>query len=170
MLAAAAIASLTLAASAAEQTFPMHIPSAGGEVILPTEDDLHSYENYRYAAARRAGDYVYISGVVAGPRQGEATDVAAFKDQLRRAFRHLQLILKSAGAEFKDVVMINSFHVWESPDFQGTKMDHFMAVEAVMDEFMDKPWPAWTAVGTTSLLGNGHSLVEIQMIAYVPQH
>lgn len=169
VMAAAAFASLTLAASAAEQNFPMHIPLAGGEVVLPTPDDLNSYENYRYAAARRAGDYVYISGVVAGPREDEATDVEGFKEQLRRAFRHLQLILKSAGADFKDVVMINSFHVWESPDFSGTKQDHFMAVETVMDEFMDKPWPAWTAVGTTSLLGNGHSLVEIQMIAYVPQ-
>jgi enamine deaminase RidA (YjgF/YER057c/UK114 family) len=168
-LTAAALASLSLAAPAAEPNFPMHIPSAGGEVILPTEGDLHSYENYRYAAARRAGDYLYISGVVAGPRQGEAADMAAFKEQLRGAFRHLQLILKTAGAEFKDVVMINSFHVWEGPDFKGTKMDHFNAVEAVMDEFMDKPWPAWTAVGTTGLLGNGHSLVEIQMIAYVPQ-
>jgi enamine deaminase RidA (YjgF/YER057c/UK114 family) len=168
-LTTAALASLSLAAPAAEQTFPMRIPSAGGEVVLPTPDDLHSYENYRYAAARRAGDYVYLSGVVAGPRQGEGTDVAAFKEQLRRAFRQLQTTLRAVGAEFKDVVMINSFHVWESPDFKGTKQDHFMAVEAVMGEFMDKPWPAWTAVGTTGLLGNGHSLVEIQMIAYVPQ-
>lgn len=147
----------------------VRIPSAGGEVVLPGARDVYAYENYRYAAARRAGDYVYISGVVAGPHEGEATDVAGFKAQLRRAFQHLQSILKASGADFKDVVMINSFHVWEGPDFSGTKAQHFEAVEEVMDEFMDKPWPAWTAVGTTSLLGE-HSVVEIQMIAYVPQH
>jgi enamine deaminase RidA (YjgF/YER057c/UK114 family) len=147
----------------------VRIPSAGGEVILPTADDVESYETYRYAAGRRAGDYLYLSGVVAGPRKDEKTDVEGFKDQLRRAFRQLQRTLRAAGVDFKDVVMINSFHVWESPEFKGTKQDHFMAVEAVMEEFMDKPWPAWTAVGTTSLLGNGRSLVEIQMIAYTPQ-
>lgn len=156
-------------AGAAFADEPVHIPSAGGEVILPSAHDVQSYENYRYAAARRAGDYVYISGVVAGPRQGEATDITGFKAQLRRAFQHLQSILKASGADFKDVVMINSFHVWEGPDFSGTKDEHFEAVEEVMDEFMDKPWPSWTAVGTTSLLGE-HSVVEIQMIAYVPKH
>jgi enamine deaminase RidA (YjgF/YER057c/UK114 family) len=169
ILATITLASLSLAAPAAEPTFPQRIPSAGGEVILPTQDDMHAYETYRYAAARRAGDYTYISGVVAGPPAGQPADAAAFKEQLRRAFRQLQATLKASGADFKDVVMINSFHVWESPDFKGTKQDHFMAVEEVVEEFMDKPWPAWTAVGTTGLLGNGHALVEIQMIAYTPQ-
>jgi enamine deaminase RidA (YjgF/YER057c/UK114 family) len=164
--AALAFASLTGATFADE---PTHISSAGGEVVLPSEGDVYAYENYRYAAARRAGDYIYISGVVAGPRAGEATDVAGFKAQLRRAFQHLQSILKAAGADFKDVVMINSFHVWEGPDSSGTKAEHFEAVEDIMDEFMDKPWPAWTAVGTTSLLGE-RSSVEIQMIAYAPRH
>lgn len=165
----AIILSCGMISSAALADEAQHIPSAGGEVILPGTGDVYAYENYRYAAARRAGDYVYISGVVAGPRAGEATDVAGFKAQLRRAFQHLQAILKASGADFKDVVMINSFHVWEGPDFSGTKDQHFEAVEEVMDEFMDKPWPSWTAVGTTSLLGE-HSIVEIQMIAYVPQH
>jgi enamine deaminase RidA (YjgF/YER057c/UK114 family) len=163
MLAAVLFASPALAEQA------QHIPAAGGEVILPTAGDVEAYENYRYAAARRAGDYIYISGVVAGPRPGEATDVAAFKAQLRRAFHHLARILSASGVDFKDVVMINSFHVWEGPDFSGSKAQHMDAVEEVMDEFMDKPWPAWTAVGTTSLLGE-RSIVEIQMIAYAPLH
>src|SRR5581483_12322798 len=121
-----ACASIALPALAGE---PQHIPSAGGEVILPGADDVYAYDNYRYAAARRAGDYLYISGVVAGPRPGEATDVEGFKAQLRRAFRHLQAILKASGAGFRDVVTINSFHVWEGPDFSGTKAQHMDAVE-----------------------------------------
>ena len=157
-----------LVSAAEAEEFPRHIPSAGGEVILPSEGDVYAYENYRYAAGRRAGDYLYLSGVVAGPRDGEAHDVPAFKEQLRRAFRRLQATLRAAGVDFKDVVMINSFHVWEGPDFSGTKDQHFEAVEDVMGEFWTKPFPAWTAVGTTSLLGE-HSIVEIQMIAYAPR-
>ena len=32
---------------------------------------------------------------------------------------------------------------------------------------MDPPWPAWTAVGTTGLLGSG-GIVEIQLIVHAP--
>jgi len=68
---------------------------------------------------------------------------------------------------FADVVMINTFHVWDGPGFAGTREEQFAAFSAVKDEFMTAPHPAWTAVGTTGLLApNG--VVEIQMIAYVP--
>jgi enamine deaminase RidA (YjgF/YER057c/UK114 family) len=79
----------------------------------------------------------------------------------------LQAILESAGATFKDVVMINSFHVWEGPNFQGTKDQHFALVEEVADTYLKPPYPAWTAVGTTGLLGT-NSIVEVQLIARVP--
>lgn len=37
----------------------------------------------------------------------------------------------------------------------------------VKREFMSPPHPAWTAVGTSSLIREG-GVVEIQMIAYAP--
>jgi hypothetical protein len=40
-----------------------------------------------YAVARRAGDFVFLAGVEAGPRNGEGTDPVAHKAQLRRAFK-----------------------------------------------------------------------------------
>ena len=155
------------ATSAAAQTYPLRIPTPSGEVVLPTEGDKRAYDGYRYAAARRAGDSVYLSGVIAGRRPGEGTDAAAFKAQVRRAFQRLQRTLEASGLGFADVTMINSFHVWQGPDFAGTKAEQFAAFEEVMDEFMDPPWPAWTAVGTTGLLGDG-GIVEIQMIAHAP--
>lgn len=145
----------------------MHIPSPGGEVILPTAREQRAYDEMHYAAARRAGDFLYLSGVIAGRAPGEGNDAAAFKEQLRRAFRRIQATLQAAGAEFKDVAMINSFHVWNSPNFAGTRDEQFAAFEAVKDEFMPPPHPAWTAVGTTGLLSDT-GIVEIQMIAKIP--
>ncbi len=156
-----------LAASASAQTWPLRIPTPSGEVVLPSEGDRRAYDTYRYAAARRAGDTFYISGVIVGRRGSEGTDVAAFKAQARRAFERIRRTLEASGLTFADVTMINSFHVWQGPDFAGTKAEQFDAFEQVMDEFMDPPWPAWTAVGTTGLLGDG-GIVEIQMIAHVP--
>jgi len=157
------------AAQAAESDkYPLVIPAPHGSVILPDENAKWAYDNFRYAAVRRVDDTLYISGVVIGPREGEKRDAAAFKQQVHRGFQRLQAILESAGASFEDVVMINSFHVWEGPNFEGTKDQHFAAFEEVADTYLKPPYPAWTAVGTTGLLGT-NSIVEVQLIAHVPK-
>jgi enamine deaminase RidA (YjgF/YER057c/UK114 family) len=174
-LAAAVAFTIAGAGEAAAQTAAapvqqvVKIPASGGEVILPTDRDRIAHDEYKYAAARRVGDTLYISGVVAGPGPGVTTkaDVEAFKTQLRRAFRHLDRILKASGASFADVTMINTFHVWDSPYFEGGRDLHFATFSSVKDEFMSAPHPAWTAIGTTGLLSE-NGLVEIQMIAHVP--
>ena len=167
-----ASALLLTAGSAAAQApaaqWPQRVPSSGGEVILPTAGARQAYDQIKYASARRVGDTLYVSGVIAGGgTPGEPADAAAFKASLRQAFRSLERNLKAAGAGFEDVVMINSFHVWQSPHFTGGRDEHFRAVAEVKDEFMREPHPAWTAVGTTGLLAET-GLVEIQMIAHVP--
>jgi len=50
------------------------IPSPGGEVVIATERQQEVYDTWKYAPARRAGDYVYVSGVViARPPEGPHT-------------------------------------------------------------------------------------------------
>ncbi|MBC6980441.1 RidA family protein [Caulobacter sp. 17J80-11] len=146
---------------------PVHIPASGGEVILPSQGDQHAYDTYKFAAARRVGDTLYISGVIAAVPAGKKADAETYKTQLRSAFRRIDRTLKASGASFADVVMINSFHVWDSPWFEGGRDAQFAAFSAVKDEFMPAPHPAWTAVGTTGLLADT-GLVEIQMIVHVP--
>lgn len=163
-----AVLALPAAAQAQAPAYPRLIPAPGGVAVIPTPGSQRAYDDMHYAPARRAGDYLYVSGVIAGPAPGEARDAEAFKLQARRAFGHLQRTLAAGGASFADVVMINTFHVWDGPGFQGSRDEQFAAFSAVKDEFMSAPHPAWTAVGTTGLLApNG--VVEIQMIAYVPQ-
>jgi enamine deaminase RidA (YjgF/YER057c/UK114 family) len=170
-LGTAAVAMLIIicpAHAAEPDKYPMVIPAPHGSVILPDENAKWAYDNFRYAAVRRVDDTLYISGVVIGPREGEKHDAEAFKQQVHRGFQRLQAILESAGASFEDVVMINSFHVWEGPHFEGTKEQHFTLFEEVADSYLKPPYPAWTAVGTTGLLGT-NSIVEVQLIAHVPK-
>ncbi|MGZ6009695.1 MAG: RidA family protein [Rhizomicrobium sp.] len=148
-------------------TTPNKIPAPGGEVVLATEGDQKLYDRFHFSSARHAGDTLYISGVIAGRMKGEGNDVTAFKEQVRRAFGQIRTTLQAAGADFADVVMINTFHVFNSPNFAGTTGEQFAAFGAVKDEFMPPPHPAWTAVGTTGLLSDT-GIVEIQMIAHVP--
>ena len=145
-------------------TFPLHIPAPGGEVILPDAGAKEAHDGWRYAAARRVGDTIYISGVIVNRRPNEGTDVAAFKLQARRALGRLKQILEAANSDFQHVVMINSFHVWQGPNFTGSRDEQFQAFEEVIGEFMNAPYPAWTAVGTTGLLSDG-GIIEVQLIA-----
>lgn len=153
-------------AGAAETKYPVRLPAPGGEVVLPDQGAKKAHDEWRYAAARRVGDMIYVSGVIVNRNAGEGNDVAAFKVQARRALERLRVILEAAGTDFQHVAMINSFHVWQGPNFAGSRDEQFGAFEAVIGEFMKAPYPAWTAVGTTGLLSDG-GIVEVQLIAKV---
>jgi hypothetical protein len=76
--------------------------------------------------------------------------------------------LQALGADFSDVVMINSFHIWSAPEFNGDRMGLFAAFREVKAKFMPAPHPAWTAVGTSGLIRD-LGIVEVQVIAYAPK-
>ncbi|WP_293359364.1 Rid family hydrolase [Phenylobacterium sp.] len=172
MLKPSLIAAAALAASVAQAQpaagYPKIVPSPGGHVVIHSPGAQRNYDAYKFAPARRAGDFLYISGVIAGPYGKPPTDHAAFTEQVRGAFRSIDQMLKADGATFADVVMINTFHVWDGPGFKGTRDEQFAAFAKAKDEFMPPPHPAWTAVGTTGLLADD-GVVEIQMIAYAPR-
>ena len=164
----AAVMLVAGAAHAAESDkWPLVLPAPHGAVILPNENAKRAHDECRYAAVRRVDNMLYISGVIVGRREGEGKDAAAFKLQVDRGFQRLKGVLEAAGATFNDVVMINSFHVWQGPDFEGTKSEQFALFEEVAGNYLKPPYPAWTAVGTTGLLGSG-GIVEVQLIARVP--
>lgn len=158
---------MQVANPAPEQGAPERISAPGGEVILGDKYDGFAYDREGFAPVRRSGDLLFISGIIVARHPGEGTDVESFKKEVRRTFTRIQHELAAGGASFDDVVMINSFHVWNGPDFTGSKEEQFEAFEEVKQEFMHGPHPAWTAVGSTGLLGQG-GIVEVQMIAHVP--
>lgn len=143
------------------------IPAPGGAVVIPSPRHRQVYDSYGYAPARRVGDVLYVSGAIIFRRPEEGTDAAAFEAQVRRTFKALDFTLKAAGASWDDVVMVNSFHVWEGPDFKGERIAQIEVMNKVRAEFSKAPHPAWTAVGTTGLLQPG-GIVEVQLIAKVP--
>lgn len=168
-LAAALILAVLPAAALAQDapTFPLTLPSSGGEVIIPSRGGQYAHDTVGYAPARRAGDTLYVSGAIVFRGEGEGTDLAAFEAQVRRTLNSLNRTLLAAGATMNDVALINSFHLWEGPDFAGTRMEQIEVISRVWREFSDGPRPAWTAVGTTGLLGTG-GIVEIQLTAHSP--
>lgn len=148
------------------QSTPHVIPTVDGEVYIPNERAKQAYDEWHFAPARSSGDLVFFSGVIAGVPKEDAS-VEAFKKNLRHAFGNLNTLLKQAGLGPEHVVKINSYHLFRSPLFKGTKEQHIAAVMAVKDEFFPAPYPAWTAVGVAELFAD-QGLVEIEIIARKP--
>ena len=166
LLMATAVASRTMHAQAFKVT---RIPAPGGEVVFANPGEKEEmYDQLTYAAARRAGDFVYLSGVEAGPLKGEGTDAAAHKVQLRRAFTAIRNSLAATGASFADVVQLQTFHNCRTKNFAGDFNAQLEAMLAVKAEFMKPPYSTWTAVCIDRHYSE-NTVVEIQVTAYAPK-
>lgn len=126
-------------------------------VIMPTNAEARAFqEAVGYADAVIAGDMIYLSGVVAGPREGDEGLAPGFE----RAFAHIAATLARAGAGWVDVVDITTFHT----DLAG-QIDSFATVK---NRHVKAPFPAWTAIGISTLY-EPTAVVEIKVVARRPK-
>ncbi|WP_338663372.1 RidA family protein [Pararoseomonas sp. SCSIO 73927] len=125
------------------------------DVIVPPGQQA-LYEKYRYSAAVRSGDLLFVSGQVGSREDGSPEP--DYEKQVRLAFERLSEVLRAAGAGFDDVVDVITFHT--DPEKQ------FATWLAVKDEiFGAPPYPTWTSVGVTWLAGFDF---EIKVVARIP--
>lgn len=95
-----------------------------------------------YSQATRAGNTVYFSGQIPlDPATGElvAGDMAA---QARRAFDNLKAVAEAAGGGLQDIVRVGLY---------VTDLGQFAAVNAVMAEYFDAPYPARSTIEVPAL-------------------
>ncbi len=107
-----------------------------------------------YSQAVRFGDTLYTSGQTPiDPATGKLVegDIGA---QARRVFENLKAVLAAADATFDNVVRVGIYL---------TDLGNFAAVNDVMKQYFNEPFPARSTIGVASLpLG---AQVEIDMIA-----
>jgi len=127
------------------------------QTIMPEDADALAFqEAVGYSDAVIAGGMIYLSGVVAAPRQGEESMAPAFT----RAFEALGNTLTRAGASWDDVVAFDTYHT----DLAG-QLNEFVEVK---NRYIKAPFPAWTALGVSSLY-EPEGLVEIKIMARVAE-
>lgn len=142
------------------------IPTRTGMVAVPASLAA-DVEQFHYAPARRAGDLVFVSGVVVANPSSEPMDTDAFKQALRRAFRSIESLLAACQAELSDVVELQMFHVFGSDRTTLDKPAQLQAIAAVRDEFFVAPYPAAVELAVADLNPPG-GLVEIKALAFAP--
>ena len=114
---------------------------------------------------RRAGNFIYVSGT--SSRLPDGTFIGASVDengglsldirrQTKAVIENIREILKSAGADLRDVVDLSVFL---------TDMDDFDQFNEVYGQFFDYSGPARTTVAVRRL-PHPHLLIEIKAVAY----
>lgn len=143
-----------------------HIATKTGKVVIPA--NLRAdVDQYHYAPARRVGDFVYLSGIVACNKQSAPMGDAAFRDELRDVFRQIEALLHACDADLADVIELQMFHVFGSNRLALDKVGQLAAIAAVRDEFFPAPYPVAVELAVADLNPDG-GLVEIKAIAFAP--
>lgn len=108
-----------------------------------------------YSQAVRVGGTLYLSGQTPlDPASGQLVggDISA---QARRVFDNLAAVLAAAGSGFEDVVRVGIYL---------TDLGDFAAVNEVMKQYFQEPYPARSTIGVAALPRG--AAVEIDLVAH----
>ncbi|WP_375596269.1 RidA family protein [Algihabitans albus] len=111
-------------------------------------------EQLKMSPAIVSGQHVFLTGVTGSDRQGAMPEDPA--NQMRNAFEKIGGVLREAGLTFRSLVEMTSYHV-------GLR-DHFDLFDSIRLDYVEEPYPAWTAVEVAGLRREG-AIVEIRAIA-----
>jgi 2-aminomuconate deaminase len=122
----------------------------------------------KYPHLKRAGDFLIISGTssrrtdnsIAGAEVDEmGTTRLDIRVQTRAVIENVRDILRSAGADLRDIVEITSYLM---------NMNDFAGYNEAYGEYFDYDGPARTTVAVHQL-PHPHLLIEIRALAYKPE-
>jgi reactive intermediate/imine deaminase len=106
-----------------------------------------------YSQAVKVGNTVWLSGQI--PLVPGTTDLISedITEQATQVFKNLRAVAEAAGGNLQNAVKIN---------ISLTNLDHFEAVNAVMTQFLEEPFPARACVQVAALPKK--ALIEIEAI------
>jgi enamine deaminase RidA (YjgF/YER057c/UK114 family) len=121
--------------------------------IVPIEFQ-DATDRLKMSPAIVSGNQVFLTGVTGSDEDGQMPDDPG--TQIRNAFEKIGLVLRAGGLTFRSMVEMTTYHV-------GLR-DHFDLFDKIRLEYLDEPYPAWTAVEVAGLRREG-AIVEIRAIA-----
>ncbi|KRK80914.1 RidA family protein [Companilactobacillus nodensis] len=108
-----------------------------------------------YSAYRIKDNLLITSGQLPINPETNSIDGITFEDQVKQSFDNIENILESENMTFEDILKVKVFL---------TDLDNFAAVNKVMKELFNEPYPARTAFEVCKLPADGQ--IEVEVIAY----
>lgn len=118
----------------------------------------HAEPISHYTDAVRAGDLLFVSGVVAVDSEGRLVGGDDVVAQARHVFESMRTVLGAAGCGFADVVKVTIFL---------TDVDDRPRINPVRQEVFGAARPASTLVEVSRLAVEG-AKIEVEAIAAIP--
>lgn len=108
-----------------------------------------------YSQAVRAGNTVYFSGQIPlDPSSGILVE-GDISTQTRRVFDNLKAVAEAAGGSFEQIVRVGIY---------VTDLANFTAVNAVMNEYFQPPYPARSTIEVAGLPKGAQVEVDAVMV------
>lgn len=108
-----------------------------------------------YSQAVRAGNTVYFSGQIPlDPSSGTLVE-GDISTQTRRVFDNLKAVAEAAGGSFEQIVRVGIY---------VTDLANFAAVNAVMNEYFQPPYPARSTIEVAGLPKSAQVEVDAVMV------
>lgn len=111
-----------------------------------------------YSSGVRAGDTIYVSGILALDKDGNAVGVGDAAEQTRQVLETIKRILEAGGATMHDIVFNHIFL---------SDLSHYRTMNSVYGEYFPEEPPARYCIRAD--LVKPEFLVEIASIAYAPK-
>lgn len=115
-------------------------------------------EELHYSQAVKIGNRIETSGQ--GGWDDDFTIPESLADEMARAFNNVERTLAAAGASWRDVIHVNSYHVGGFPPEVNETMTRLYR------QYMPDHAPIWTQVGVEAL-GLPEMRIEIRVTAMV---
>jgi enamine deaminase RidA (YjgF/YER057c/UK114 family) len=115
---------------------------------------------YSHVTRVKAGELLFIAGMVAGDASGNIVGEGDFDAQAAQVFRNIEAALKSAGASWANVVQFTTYlvHSQDIPKLRNFRLREFPKM------FPNGKYPPNTLIVADRLV-NEAFLVEVQTIA-----
>ena len=114
----------------------------------------------------RVGNMVFVGGQMSADARGNILGVGDIEAQTRTVFRNITNVLAEAGADWRHVVKLNTYYVFDGD--KDAVRDFWERMTRVRMEFLVPPGPAATAVRVAGLI-YADALIEADVVAVLPE-
>jgi enamine deaminase RidA (YjgF/YER057c/UK114 family) len=132
--------------------------------IMPDDHQWDWSMPVSFSQGWKVDNLVFVGGQVSADKEGHAVGVGDIEAQTRNTFENIGRVLRDAGADWTDLVKLNTYYVFDGAPEELTA--YWEKMTRVRMEFLPTPGPVGTAVRVAGL-AYPDLLIEVEGIAVI---